>query len=150
MGNSLGLCSKCWEPLDGAHASYCKKCHAAYQRERRLRDPEYNAKAQAWNRKNRERRLSYKRLDYLRRYGFSKSEALALMARTDLTCEICQRPVTFGRGGDKLAIDHNHDSGRFRGLLCQDCNIMLGKARESELILRRAVTYLRRSIRKAG
>jgi hypothetical protein len=150
MGNSLGLCAKCWAPLDGAHTTYCKKCHAEYQRLRVSKDPNHGDKVKAWNDANRDKRLLYKRLDYLKRYGLTQQEALDLLARDDLKCEICLRDISFGRGGDKLAVDHDHETSLIRGYLCQDCNILIGKARESQFVLSQAITYLRRTKRKVS
>jgi Recombination endonuclease VII len=54
-------------------------------------------------------------------------------------CGICRaRPITV-----RLAVDHNHQSGRFRGGLCSKCNHeLLGAAHDSLPILLRAVAYL--------
>jgi hypothetical protein len=40
------------------------------------------------------------------------------------------------------AIDHNHDTGEFRGVLCRQCNRALGMFKDSSTILRNAVEYL--------
>jgi hypothetical protein len=40
------------------------------------------------------------------------------------------------------AIDHNHETGDFRGILCLKCNTLLGMARESLTILENAAKYL--------
>lgn len=42
----------------------------------------------------------------------------------------------------RLAIDHDHLTGQFRGLLCCACNHMLGNAKDNADILRSAITYL--------
>ena len=50
---SRTTCSKCNEPLDGSHKSWCKACFAAYAKERRQADPERaNAYQQAWRKAN--------------------------------------------------------------------------------------------------
>lgn len=56
-------------------------------------------------------------------------------------CEICkQLPNTFG----KLVIDHDHTSGKFRGLLCATCNSGLGLLKDSSTILLAAAEYLKK------
>jgi hypothetical protein len=41
-----------------------------------------------------------------------------------------------------LDVDHDHDTGQVRGLLCKSCNMVLGKSRESIAILRDMISYL--------
>lgn len=41
-----------------------------------------------------------------------------------------------------LCVDHNHSTGEIRGLLCHDCNMALGKFKDSEFLLLRAIKYL--------
>lgn len=43
------------------------------------------------------------------------------------------------------AIDHNHKTGEFRGILCLPCNSVLGMAKDSALILSRAIEYLEKN-----
>lgn len=54
-------------------------------------------------------------------------------------CAIC------GIDNSKLVIDHDHNTGDARGLLCNNCNHLLGRAKDSPLVLRRAAEYLERS-----
>jgi hypothetical protein len=58
-------------------------------------------------------------------------------------CYICQKP-TEGRGKNKnrLAVDHNHSTGKIRGLLCSHCNTALGLFRDSQELLQSAINYL--------
>lgn len=56
-------------------------------------------------------------------------------------CEICG-----GNGIEsKLVLDHDHHTGRMRGTLCGLCNTMLGMARDDEVRLASAISYLSRS-----
>lgn len=55
-------------------------------------------------------------------------------------CPICRREK--GELMKKLVLDHNHESGRFRGWICQDCNLGLGKFDENIDSLKRAIDYL--------
>ena len=42
----------------------------------------------------------------------------------------------------KYAIDHNHETGKFRGILCLNCNSLLGMAGDSVKVLQSAIGYL--------
>lgn len=56
-------------------------------------------------------------------------------------CAICfKHEKTFSR---LLAVDHNHETGIVRGILCNNCNTMIGMALESEDILLEAINYLK-------
>lgn len=73
------------------------------------------------------------------RYGLAAGEYAALKAAQGGTCAICQR----ARGTTKnLSVDHNHQTGEVRGLLCDPCNQMLGHMRDEPASLRRAIAYL--------
>lgn len=54
-------------------------------------------------------------------------------------CAICGRGPTPGRW---LCVDHDHETGIVRGLLCVNCNTMLGQAHDDTLLLDRAIGYL--------
>lgn len=59
-------------------------------------------------------------------------------------CAICKQPETHKRN-DKvkaLAVDHDHRTGKIRGLLCADCNTGIGKLKDSIDVLTSAVQYL--------
>ena len=56
-------------------------------------------------------------------------------------CLICQKQPT-KRG---LFVDHDHATGRVRGLLCHRCNLVLGHAQDNTEVLLSAITYLRRA-----
>lgn len=62
--------------------------------------------------------------------------AETLMTLQEITgCEVC--------GSDKnLNIDHNHDTGNVRGVLCSNCNLAAGQAQDSPTILRLLADYL--------
>jgi hypothetical protein len=57
------------------------------------------------------------------------------------TCAICEQVDHLGR---RLAVDHDHETGEVRGLLCGRCNTMLGQMNDDPELLRRAASYLER------
>jgi hypothetical protein len=60
--------------------------------------------------------------------------------RTIGSCAICGTTDPWPKGN--LYIDHCHETGRVRGVLCCNCNAFLGKANDDPAILRAAVEYL--------
>lgn len=64
-------------------------------------------------------------------------------------CAICRcKEKIINKNGKKwlLAIDHNHKTGKIRGLLCNSCNIGLGRFNEDIKLLKKAIEYLRREL----
>ncbi len=72
-------------------------------------------------------------------YGLGPGEYERLYAAQGGRCWICRcRPQT-----RRLVVDHDHESGAVRGLLCTSCNHdLLGGAHDDVALLRRAVAYL--------
>jgi hypothetical protein len=125
-------CPDCreWKPLeefprnrrtrDGRHA-YCKRCHNERGRETRQRlyggSRHYHLK---------------------RRYGISVDDVDALILAQGAICPICGR-------GDPEQVDHDHGTGKVRGVLCFNCNGGLGQFRDDPDALAKAVAYLSRN-----
>ena len=72
--------------------------------------------------------------------NFTLAALDAIYSASDGNCEICQRPSK-----RRLALDHDHETGRLRGLLCMFCNTALGKFRDDPAVLQRAIDYLKRN-----
>jgi hypothetical protein len=102
------------------------------------------ARDRLWRRENREWLREYDKEYNLRNrklFGTNRkpSDAYINLARErGEVCEICGRK---GRGR-RLAVDHDHKSGRVRGLLCWKCNTGIGLLQEDRGILERAKEYL--------
>jgi hypothetical protein len=60
-------------------------------------------------------------------------------------CKICRKPETKKNqwGNVSLSVDHDHDTGKVRGLLCNRCNLGLGYFQDDTEALTSAVSYLR-------
>ncbi|MFE9026204.1 endonuclease domain-containing protein [Streptomyces iakyrus] len=74
------------------------------------------------------------------RYGLVDSTALELRARP---CDICGAPPPPAEEKPH-PIDHDHVSGRVRGVLCHSCNLALGHFKDDVERIRRAALYLSR------
>lgn len=61
-------------------------------------------------------------------------------------CKICSTSIKFRDSGKEdasgLRVDHCHDTGKVRGLLCVTCNAGIGYLKDSPQLLRKAVDYL--------
>jgi len=58
-------------------------------------------------------------------------------------CAVCETPMKpYGRYNDSVSVDHNHDTGKARSLVCQMCNKGLGQFKDSPILLRKAASYL--------
>jgi hypothetical protein len=77
-------------------------------------------------------------------YGISKEVYERMLTSQNNCCAVCKSdiPGTFQK---RFAVDHDHVTGRVRGLLCMWCNTALGKFKDDEALLLAAVDYLRRS-----
>src|SRR2546427_2751606 len=75
------------------------------------------------------------------RYGLSVEKYGQILAMQRGVCAICSRPPKTRR----LSVDHDHETGKVRGLLCYPCNSRLLQRRHTPLLLRRAARYLERN-----
>ena len=83
-----------------------------------------------------------------KRFGVTKAAYLKLYTKQQGVCAICKKKETAKRSKkhfmntNKLAVDHNHKTGKVRGLLCSKCNMAIGIFQEDLIILKNAVNYL--------
>ena len=104
------------------------KGYAARKKKREEADPEYK-----------KRQVDSVRRGYLKRmYGIGMEEYDAMVANQNGVCSICGGPPR----GRLLAVDHNHATGKIRGLLCGPCNTGLGQFKDSVETLTAAISYL--------
>lgn len=78
-----------------------------------------------------------------RRYGITKIQYKLMLKSQNEVCAICGKMETKKQHGKVqiLSVDHDHITGRIRGLLCFDCNTKLGTL-ENKDWLRKAKRYL--------
>lgn len=120
----------------GYIASYCSTCAAS--------------KAKDWRLKNRELvrqrydRNYYRGYVYKKRYGITLEEYNSLMKQQNQCCAICHVPFSL-ISSKNIHLDHSHSSGVVRGILCNDCNLAIGRAKDDTKILRSMIEYLEKA-----
>lgn len=110
------------------------------------RDPEkMRDKSRRWREANPEAfKASAQRTNYKRLYNMSIEERDAKFAAQGFVCDACgtEKPGTVRGWG--WAVDHDHATGKVRGIICLHCNVALGKVRDSTDHLRKLIAYLER------
>lgn len=135
----------------GGYSSQCKVCRKAKDKSYRDRPEVQKAtrkRAKNWYKNNTERARAYGKANaespikrMLRKYSISEYEYSLLLLAQDEKCAVCKSPNGNRKGG-RLVVDHCHETGHVRGLLCHSCNRGIGMLRDSAEILKAALKYL--------
>lgn len=123
-------CTKCGEErplarfapnpkMKSGKESVCNLCKAAYLKNRYKTDPEFRAKVS-----------KYKSEFWLKKkYGLTPEQFEELFEKQGRKCALCGTE-DHGRTGEhqksRWNVDHDHETGRVRGVLCHHCNVSLG------------------------
>lgn len=129
---------------DGKH-SHCKVCRLAYAASAQVRERE-NARRRALPKDHpfREQRRETERRRRYQKFGMS-FEDYERMVKEAGGCQICGTPLTTERNAPRnqiACLDHCHDSGEPRGVLCLTCNSGIGKLKDDAELCRKAARYL--------
>lgn len=169
----MKTCSKCLIPKQeaafpirketGRRRNVCQKCDNARHQAARINNPSpsqtpearraagikyrlankdrINAKGREYYHKTPRSRKKIAENQRKRIYGLAEGEFDALKELQLGVCAICKKAPTKGKS---LHVDHDHKTGKVRGLLCLLCNIGLGSLQDSEEVVSAALSYLRR------
>lgn len=103
----------------------CKICMRKLQKEWRLKNPE-----------------SLTKYAVKRNFDISLEEYKTIFKQNNYQCAICKATRNKGYKNYKLAIDHDHKTGKIRGVLCFPCNKALGFMEDDIERLKNAISYL--------
>lgn len=119
-------------------SSYCKDCSTKSRLIRYRQSPEIEKQKQKeYYSKNKH---VFKGYSLKALYGLNQTQFNAMRSSQNYSCKICKtHENNLNRG---LFVDHCHETGKIRGLLCQSCNTMLGNAKDSILVLQAGIDYL--------
>lgn len=107
--------------------SSCKQCSSAYARDRWTNN--INGTRDKGRKSNRE-------YNYRARYNAPEEVIQKLIENPVGNCEICGTET-------QLFVDHCHNTNKYRGLICRNCNLMLGYAKDNINTLLSGVQYLK-------
>lgn len=148
LEGTLKRCKKCGEDKDRGFFrlekrskdglfTYCRDCENKYQKERRSTEDvkkKHQEYRKAWCEKT--RNYQYKRF-----YGISLNDYNRMFDLQEGKCLCCgTHQSVIPR---RLRVDHNHKTGRVRGLLCDSCNVSLGLIKENIGTLESMILYLK-------
>lgn len=125
-------------------SSYCKEC-CNYKRRNSPKEMEgTKRRVQVWTKNNPEKA---KNIQLKINYGITIEDYNKILKDQNNKCAICINYETAGQKGKiyNLAVDHDHNTGKIRGLLCGNCNKTLGNAKDSVIILQSCIDYLNKN-----
>lgn len=159
---SAGVCGACGTvvpaPRSGPMPKWCEPCKAR-KRDEQVRRQRHSAPRRCYkcnapvpdaNRQPgvavcdgcrvdpRKRRIGHEQRRRLRKYGITQHEYERLLQRQGARCAAC---ATDSPGAKGWNIDHDHRTGRVRGLLCMGCNTALGLLNEDPSVIRALASY---------
>lgn len=92
--------------------------------------------------KNKDLYKSHRRKNNLKRFGLTVEKFEEMAVSQGGRCAIClNSPAARGRWG-VFYVDHDHETGKVRGLLCAKCNLALGQFEDNKDYLSMAIDYL--------
>lgn len=160
------ICTRCKEKKEntteffrlrkdrGTLQTICRNCEAKrsaewmkknpfrdYSDEQKQKRYEYAAR---WREKNKDKIKQYSRKsDLKRRFELSLEDYNKMLEEQDGGCIICGK--TKEENKQNLSVDHDHESGKIRGLLCDTCNRGLGYFKDDPELIINAAKYLKKN-----
>ena len=159
----MKTCSKCGvsQPFSNFHkrsgtkngyVSHCKSCRTETRKteywkdpeklrniakEARLKDPEkFKLRSKIWKLNNPDK---VKNGSLKLKYNISIEDFNLMMKNQNRCCAICKESFVDAKS---THVDHSHDSGKVRSILCKWCNLGLGHFKDNIYILKSAIEYL--------
>lgn len=151
-------CTQCHKllPIDRFHKSHlgptgaqiykpsCKQCLSeANQLKYRALTPQQRSE---WYGRSNSNKRYHKNYRLVSKYGISLDQFTEMYSQQGGKCYICSTPTP----NHRICVDHHHNTGTVRKLLCHNCNVILGHAKEDPAILMKCAEYLLDSFRNTA
>ncbi len=128
-------------------SSYCKKCTrentknwiAANKERQKLNDKKYRSAHKKEHKENNRKLL------LMSNYGLTVESYNGMLAKQNFMCAICKRTDSGNKNHSSLLVDHCHETGKIRGLLCNPCNQAIGLFKDNPQTMMVAIEYIQNS-----
>lgn len=159
-------CTKCNQTKDAAgfyaRQTWCKACYREWHRARYVPSngaddapracvvcgsdftPKQRRAALYCSAECKNRSPKHREKHYKRKYGITPADYDAMLTAQGGTCALCDATPETQRAKytTYFHVDHCHDTGRVRGLLCGEHNLMIGRFNDDPVLLRKAADYI--------
>ena len=122
--------------------SQCRKCKREYDKKYRQTEKGREVQKRSSRKYGRSEKykLSFRKKGLKKRYDLTLEDYDRMFEGQNGVCAVCNS-INFD--GHRLYVDHNHKTGKVRGLVCRDCNFFLGHLEKNYSLLFRALKYLK-------
>lgn len=120
--------------------SQCKSCISKYNKMRWKVDPKHRERIYSYRDKNKNFKKYQRDYNLEKLYGITQAEYEALLARQNGGCAVCGEFIP--HRGPHMPIDHDHETGLVRGIVCNKHNRGIGLFNDNPDLLRSAAEYL--------
>lgn len=149
------VCGECGKKYYKKYGMSNARCSACISKTKYHRNKEYyqeyhkvwaaNERREHYERvRQREKSYSSQRDLLKERYGITKENYKNLLDAQLGGCAICGGKNTFRNSSRDLFVDHDHETKKIRGLLCNHCNTGLGHFKDNRELLQKAIDYLKK------
>jgi hypothetical protein len=123
---------------------YMKEHRSERNHNKKIWDKEHLTERRMYKEKNREKS---KNQYLIKTYGITLEQYNQMLIEQNGVCAICGQKETRKSKYNKytLSVDHNHKTGKVRGLLCHGCNNCLGTLKDDIKIFQSAIEYLNKN-----
>lgn len=140
------VCSKCCkdlEALEFKHGRQCIQCvkdwHATHYKKRKK---EHKEQGTRWRKANPDKQYIFELRCRLKKHGIQLEHYYKMLAAQDNKCAVCKSIDPKRKNAKGFFIDHDHKTGRVRGLLCHRCNLAAGWMEDNLSIIDDLKQYL--------
>ena len=125
---------------------WCKPCKSVAYMNWIIENPDkkndVKKRAAVWNTENKDKRkIIVQKNNYKKRYGLTIQQKQQLIDLQEQKCAICKDNL---KDTHDVCVDHDHQTGAVRGILCRKCNLGLGHFEDNTSLLKSAVKYLKK------